>query len=77
MILGLGNGPLFRTYVYIYIVYPAAKWVPSINKAVLRARALYAARCSGMSPGGLKWFPCVQCLPGEEGRVSASGDTRL
>ena len=45
---------------HIASVYPAAKWVPSMNKAVLRACALYAASCSGMSPRGLKWFPCVQ-----------------
>ena len=51
-------------YIYIY-------------KAVLRVCALYAASCSGISPGGLKWFPCVQCLLGEEGRVSTSVDTRL
>ena len=44
---------------HIASVYPAAKWVPSIN-AVLRACALYAASCSGVSLGGLKWFPCVQ-----------------
>ena len=31
--------------------YPAAKWVPSINKAVLRACALYAASCSEYPPG--------------------------
>ena len=67
----LGQDSLF----HIASVYPAAKWVPSINKAVLRACALYASSCSG--PGGLKWFPCVQCLLGEEGRVSASVDTRL
>ena len=36
------------------------KWVPSINEAVLRACALYAASCSGLSLGGLKWFPYVQ-----------------
>ena len=54
----------------------AVSWVPSINKAVLRVCALYAASCSGLSPGVLKWFPCVQCLLGEEGRVSASVDTR-
>ena len=54
-----------------------AKWVPSINKAVLRVCALYAASCSGISPGGLKWFLYVQCLLGEEGRVSTSVDTRL
>ena len=41
-------------------VYPAAKSVPSINKAVLRGCALYAASWSGISPGGLKWFPSVQ-----------------
>ena len=58
---------------YIASVYPAAKWEPNINKAVLRACALYVAICSGISPGGFKWFPCVQCLLGEEGRVSASG----
>ena len=69
----LGQDSLF----HIASVYPAAKWVPSINKAVLRACALYAASCSGISPGGLKWFPCVQCLLGKEGRVSASVDTRL
>ena len=39
---------------HIALVYPAAKW------EVLRACALYAASCSGISPGGLKWFPCVQ-----------------
>ena len=45
--------------------------------AVLRVCALYAASCSGISPGGLKWFLYVQCLLGEEGRVSTSVDTRL
>ena len=69
----LGQDCLF----HIASVYPVAKWVPSINKAVLRACALYATSCSGISPGGLKWFPCVQCLLGEEGRVSSSMDTRL
>ena len=44
---------------HIASVYPAAKWVPSMNKAVLRACVLYAASCSGIAPGGLKWFPCV------------------
>ena len=52
-------------------------WVPSINKAVLRVCALYAASCSGISPGGLKRFLYVPCLLGEEGRVSTSVDTRL
>ena len=51
----LGQDSLF----HIASVYPAAKLVPSINKAVLRAYALYAASCSMISPGGLKWFPCV------------------
>ena len=45
---------------HIASVYPSAKWVPSINKAMHRACALYAASCSGISPGGLKWFPCVE-----------------
>ena len=67
----LGQNSLF----HIASVYPAAKWVP--NKAVLRVCALYAASCSGISPGGLKWFLYVQCLLGEEGRVSTSVDTRL
>ena len=52
----LGQNSLF----HIASVYPAAKWVPSINKAVLRVCALYAASCSGISPGGLKWFLYVQ-----------------
>ena len=56
----LGQDSLF----HIASVYPAAKWVPSINKAMLRACVLYAASCSGISPGGLKWFPCVECLLG-------------
>ena len=51
----LGQDSLF----HIASVYPAVKLVPSINKAVLRACALYAASCSGLSLGGLKWFPCV------------------
>ena len=45
---------------HIASVYPAAKWVSCINKAVLRACALYAASCSGISLRGLKWFPNVQ-----------------
>ena len=39
---------------HIASVYPAAKWLPSINKAVLRACVLFAASCSGISPRGLK-----------------------
>ena len=68
----LGQNSLF----HIASVYPAVKWVPSINKAVLRVCALYAASCSGISPGGLKWFLYIQCLLGEEGRVSTSVDTQ-
>ena len=45
---------------HIAPVYPGAKWVPSINKAVLRACELYAANCSGISLGGMKCCPCVQ-----------------
>ena len=52
----LGQDSLF----HIASVYPAAKWEPSINKAVLRACALYAANCSGISFGGLEWFLYVQ-----------------
>ena len=48
----LGQDSLF----HIASVYPAVKWVPSIDKAVPRACALYATSCSGISPGGLKWF---------------------
>ena len=58
-------------------VYPAAKWVPSINEAVLRACALYAANCSGISLGGIKIVSVCTGLLGEEGRVSISVDTRL
>ena len=50
----LGQHSLF----HIASVYPAAKWVPRMNKAVLRACALYAVSCSVISPGGLKWLPC-------------------
>ena len=52
----LGQDSLF----HMASVYPAAKWVPSINKAGLRACALYAASRSGISSEALKWFPCVQ-----------------
>ena len=62
---------------HIASVHPAEKWVPSLNKAVLRACALYAASCSGISRGVLKRFSCVRCLLGKEGRVNISVDTRL
>ena len=68
----LGQDSLF----HIASVYPAAKWVPSINKAVLRACALYAASCSGISLRIEMVFVCTGLL-GEEGRVSTSVDTRL
>ena len=63
--------PWARQWIAYCLSPPSCKWEPSINKAVLRACALYAASCSGISPGRLKWFPCVQCLLEEEGRVSA------
>ena len=45
----------------------AEKWVPSITKAVLRACALYAASCSGISLGGLKMvYVCT--VPSRGGR---------
>ena len=53
---------------HIASVHPAEKWVPSINKAVIRACALYAASCSGISLGGLKWFP-ICTVPAREGRL--------
>ena len=43
---------------------------------VLRACALYAASCSGISPGIEMVSVCTSLL-GEEGRLSASVDTRL
>ena len=69
----LGQDSLF----HIASVYPAAEWVPSINKALLRACALYAASCSGISPGGFEMISVCTGLLGQEGRVSASVDTRL
>ena len=69
----LGQDSLF----HIASVYPAAKWVTSINKAVLRACALYAASCSGISPRGIEIVSVYTGLLGEEGRVSTSVDTRL
>ena len=54
----------FKIYPYFFFhiasVLTAEIWLPSINKAVLRACVLYAATCSGISLGELKWFPCVQ-----------------
>ena len=47
---------------HIASVYLAEKWVPSINKAVLIACALYAANCSGISLGGLTYR---EALPGK------------
>ena len=67
-----GRGILVSTWERQFIPYcfSLPSWVPSINKAVLRACALYAASCSGMVS------VCTGLL-GEEGRVSASVDTRL
>ena len=59
----LGQDSLF----HIASVYPAAKWVPSINKAVLRACALYAASCSGLSPRGIEMVS-VCTVPARGGR---------
>ena len=72
----LGQDSLFR----IAAVYPAAKWVPSINKAVLRACALYAANfsnCNWNIPRGIEMVSVCTGLPRKEGRVSTSVDTRL
>ena len=52
---------------HIASVYPAAKWVPSINKAVLRVCALYAASCSGISPRGIEMVS-VCTVPARGGR---------
>ena len=46
--------PCARQIIPYCITLPSRKWVPSINKAVLRTCALYAANCSGISHGGLK-----------------------
>ena len=59
----LGQDSLF----HIASVHPAEKWVPSINKAVLRVLALYAASCSGISPGGIE-VVSVCTVPAREGR---------
>ena len=61
----LGQDSLF----HIASVYQAAKW---INEAVLRACALYAASCSGISPRGIEMVSVCTGLLGGEGRVSAS-----
>ena len=68
----LGQDSLF----HIASVYPAAKWVPSINKAVLRVCVLYVASCSGISHRGIEMVSMCTGLLGEEGRVSTSVDTR-
>ena len=70
----LGQDSLF----HIASVYPAAKRVPSIMKVVLRACALYAASCSGISPGG-RWIEMVSVctgLLGKEGRVNILVDIK-
>ena len=67
----LGQDSLF----HIASVYPAANWVPSIKKAVLRACALYAASCSGISLGGIEMVSVCTGLLGEEGRVNGGYKT--
>ena len=64
-------------FSHIDSVYPAAQWVPSINNAVLRACALYACQLLWNIPRGIKMVSVCKGLLGEEGRVSASVDTRL
>ena len=59
----LGQNSLF----HIALVYPAAKWVPSINKAVLRVCALYAASCSEIVPRGIEMVS-VCTVPARGGR---------
>ena len=66
-----------ESLLHIASVHPAEKCGPCIDKAVIRACALDAASSSGISLEGLKWFPCVQCLLAEEGRVNILVDTRL
>ena len=76
-----GQGTLVCLWARQFIPYcfslPSCKMGTYKNKAVHRACALYAASCSGISLGELRWSLCVQCLLGEEGCVSASVDTRL
>ena len=70
----LGQDSLF----HIASVCPAAKWVPSIKIRQCLEHVRYMLPIAlEYPPGGLKWFSCVQCLLGEEGRVSASVDTTL
>ena len=69
----LGQDSLF----YIASVYPAAKWVPSINKAVLRACMLNRLPAALEYPSGIEMF-CVCTGPlGKEGCVNISVDTWL
>ena len=69
----LGKDSLF----HIASVYPAAKWVPSINKAVLRACALLCCQLLWNIPWGIEMVSVCTGLLGEQGRVSTSVDTRL
>ena len=71
----LGQDSLF----HIASVYPAAKWVPGIKKAVLRACVLYSASCSGITLGGIEMVSvCTgHSVVGDKGHVSTSVDTRL
>ena len=60
----LGQDSLF----YIASVYPAAKWVPTINKAVLRACVLYRLPAALEYPLGYRNGFCVY-RPAREGRL--------
>ena len=68
----LGQNSLF----HIASVYPAAKWVPSLNKAVLDS-VPYMLPVALEYPPGIELVSVCAGLLGEEGRVSASVDTRL
>ena len=68
----LGQDSLF----HIASVYPAEKWVPSSNKAVLRACAICGQQLWNI-PRGIEFVSVCTGLLGEEGRVSTSVYARL
>ena len=60
--------------------YPAAKWVPSINKAVLKSVCAICCQLLWNIPQGIEMVSVRTGLLGkelQEGHVSTSGDTRL
>ena len=69
----LGQDSLF----HIASVYPAAKWVPSINKAVLRACAAICCQLLWNIPRGIEMVSMCTGLLGKEGCMNISVDTRL